>query len=104
MHKRKSDVATRENTSWDWATEEMLEVIRTIAESAARNYQHLNADDVFQDMCLYIAVRPNQQVKPEYIVRQCQSYARDLARRARVKAEREPSFEEIFTEYDRRWE
>ena len=56
----KSDTAT----SADWsftANDELMQALRGQAERWASTYERLNADDAFQDICLWLSVRPQKQ-------------------------------------------
>jgi len=98
-----SDIATR--ADWSFLDDESnAAVILDIARNAAGKYEHLEEDDTFQELCLYVAVRPAKQVNQAYIVQCCQTRIRDLARQARTEADREPSYEKIFSENEERWD
>lgn len=90
---RRSDIATIEDADWSFYVPDVAGQIRKLAESGSREYPHLDADDLEQDLALWIAVRPEQQGSMSYIVQQCRHMIRQWGQVARTRAGREVPYE-----------
>lgn len=84
-----SKVALAIEATWDWAYGDTLDKIRNIARKAARDNESLDEDDVFQDLCLAIAVRPEEQTNQAHVIQYARFHVRDLGRTATARARRQ---------------
>jgi len=53
--------------TWTWFTPDVADELRRISSAAAGRYQLLDEGDIFSELCLYLAVRPDRTVSLEYI-------------------------------------
>jgi len=100
-NRKLSEVATE--ASWGWLTEDIQSTLLDMSRKAGARYDALDADDVFQEMCLYLAVRPGDTTSRAHIVRKAHICILNMAEQAGIEAGREVSLEELLAAPESEW-
>jgi len=77
-------------SDWGFATPDVLDELRRICAAAARRNKYIDEDDAFQELCLYLSVRPERQVSMEYIRSTAYRHLQELAEKEQEHQKRHP--------------
>lgn len=84
---KRTETATE--ADWSFCTPDVVDMLHKVARQGARSYDLLDEGDLFSELCLYLAVRPERHGSIKDLKSTALWYIRDLARNARIRAERD---------------
>lgn len=92
-----SKVLEAVEADWEWLTPSAHKALSKIAEGAYNRNQDIlqSEDDVFQDLCLYLAVRPDYLGDEGLLIYKAKMHVKDLVRQSVINRNREVVFTDL---------
>lgn len=89
MNPKKSEVA--QDADWSWATPDVITQIRRMTDAMYYEYPDIldSAEDLFQEVLIYLSVRPEQTTSLGHLIREAKFAARMQMKSAKTQRQRE---------------